>query len=46
MTVQRSIRMDESVYQWLAKLAKEDSRSISDIIRLILLDAMAHDWKP
>ena len=46
MAVQRSIRLDADVYEWLSRLAKEDRRSIADIIRMILDDAKQNDWRP
>ena len=46
MTIQRSIRLDESVYEWLEGLAKGDKRSISDVIRLALEYAKESGWRP
>jgi len=46
MTVQRSIRLDEDVYGWLEKLAKEEKKSVSDVIRLALEYAKESGWRP
>lgn len=46
MTIQRSIRMDRDVYEWLEGLAKKDKRSVSDVIRLALDYAKESGWRP
>ena len=46
MAIQRSLRLDADINEWLVRLAKEDRRSIADIIRMILDDAKQNDWRP
>ena len=46
MAINRSIRMDADIYEWLSRLAKDDKRSVSDIIRMILEDAKQNEWRP
>ena len=46
MTVCRSLRMSAELYEWLEKVAREDKRKVSDIIRLALEHCKDTNWRP
>lgn len=45
MKKQQSVRFESDAMRWLLEKATENKRSVAEIIRMIVADAMADNWK-
>ena len=45
MRKQQSVRFESDAMQWLLEKAAENRRSVAEIIRMIVADAMSNGWK-